>query len=83
MVGPGDILHHMEIQDSDGTFVGLVVGVTGAEIELADGHEVGDENGRIPLAWIDYTWDHKARLKLTRDEAQNRWRDIARRGETD
>ena len=83
MVGAGDILQHMEILDADGEFVGLVTGVTGAEIELADGHEVGDEFGRIPLAWIDYTWDHKARLKLTRDECQNRWREIARRGETD
>jgi len=83
MVGPADILHHMEILDADGTFVGLVTGVTGAEIELAEGHGVGDEAGRIPLAWVDYTWDHKAKLKLTRDECQNRWRDIARRGETD
>jgi hypothetical protein len=58
-------------------------GVTGAEIELADGHEVGDEFGRIPLAWVDYTWDHKAKLKLTRGEAQNRWREIGGRGETD
>jgi hypothetical protein len=73
----------MEILDADGAFVGLVVGVTGAEIDLAEGHEVGDADGRIPIAWVDYTWDHKAKLKLTRDECQNRWREIERRGETD
>lgn len=83
MVGASDILQHMEILDADGDFVGLVVSVMGAEIELADGHEVGDAFNRIPLAWVDYTWDHKAKLKLTRDEAQNRWREIERRGETD
>ena len=83
MVGAADIVHHMEVLDADGVFVGLVVGVTGAEIELADGHDVGDEFGRIPLAWVDYTWDHKAKLKLTRHEAQTRWRQIARGGETD
>lgn len=83
MVGVSEILQHMEILDADGAFVGLVERVTGAEIELADGHEVGDQFGRIPLAWIDYTWDHKAKLRLTRDEAQNRWRELARRAEAD
>jgi hypothetical protein len=81
MVGPADILQHMEIMDADGTFVGLVIGVTGAEIELDEGHTVGDANGRIPLAWVDYTWNHKAKLKLTRDECRNRWREIGGRDE--
>ena len=49
-----------------------MTGVVGAEIELADGHEVGDRAGRIPLAWVDYTWDHKLKLTLTRAEARAR-----------
>lgn len=73
MVSASDILRHMELQDADGVFVGLVLGVVGAEIELADGHQVGDAYGRIPIAWVDYTWDHKAKLKLTREEARARW----------
>jgi hypothetical protein len=74
MVEASQILRHMEVLDADGTFVGLVEGVTGAEIELAEGHEVGDGESRIPLAWVDYTWDHKLKLTLTRDEARERWR---------
>ena len=73
MVAASQILRHMEVLDADGVFVGLVMGVTGAEIELAEGHEVGDRDGRIPLAWVAYTWDHKLKLNLTRDEAQGRW----------
>lgn len=74
MVKASQILRHMEVLDADGTFVGLVESVTGAEIDLAEGHEVGDGDGRIPLAWVDYTWDHKLKLTLTRDEARERWR---------
>lgn len=74
MVFPSQILRHMEVMDAKDRFVGRVEGVTGAEIELAEGHEVGDENGRIPLAWVDYTWDHKLKLLLTRGQAQDRWR---------
>ena len=73
MVAASQILRHMEVLDADGVFVGLVTGVVGAEIELADGHEVGDRAGRIPLAWVDYTWDHKLKLNLTRAEAKARW----------
>ncbi|HYG28178.1 MAG TPA: DUF2171 domain-containing protein [Caulobacteraceae bacterium] len=73
MVTASDIVRHMELFDADGVFVGMVTGVTGAEIDLADGHEVGDEHGRIPLAWVHYTWDHKGKLSLTRAEAQRRW----------
>jgi hypothetical protein len=72
MVFPSQIQRHMEVVDARDAFVGLVEGVTGAEIELAEGHEVGDEHGRIPLAWVDYTWDHKLKLSLTRDEARAR-----------
>jgi len=74
MVEASQILRHMEVLDADGTFAGLVEGVTGAEIELAGGHKVGDGEGRIPLAWVDYTWDHKLKLTLTCDEAKARWR---------
>lgn len=73
MVSASQILRHMEVLDAEGVFVGLVTGVIGAEIELADGHEVGNEQGRIPLAWVDYTWDHKCKLRLTREEAKARW----------
>ena len=73
MVEPSQILRHMEVLDSEDNFCGLVVGVTGAEIELADGHEVGNGYGRIPIAWVDYTWDHKLKLKLTCEEAKARW----------
>ena len=73
MVEPSQILRFMEIFDARDAFVGRVDGVTGAEIELAEGHAVGDEGGRIPLAWVDYTWDHKLKLSLTREEARARW----------
>jgi hypothetical protein len=76
MVQASQILRHMEILDADGVFVGLVEGVTGAEIDLAAGHQVGDGENRIPLAWVDYTWDHKCKLRLTRDEAQARWQSL-------
>ena len=72
MVAASQILRHMEVLDADGVFVGLVTGVVGAAIELADGHEVGDRAGRIPLAWVDYTWDHKLKLSLTRAEIHAR-----------
>ncbi|HEX6859898.1 MAG TPA: DUF2171 domain-containing protein [Caulobacteraceae bacterium] len=73
MVEASQILRHMEVLDAEGVFVGLVTGVAGAEIELAEDHQVGDRRRRIPLAWVDYTWDHKCKLKLTRDEARARW----------
>jgi hypothetical protein len=79
MVPASQILRHMEVMDADGAFVGLVEGVTGAEIELADGHEVGDGDGRIPLAWVDYTFGHRCKLTLTRDEAQARWAALGKR----
>jgi hypothetical protein len=78
MVPASQILRHMEVLDADGAFVGLVTGVTGAEIDLAEGHEVGDAHGRIPLAWVDYTWDHKCKLRLTREEAQARWAEVGK-----
>jgi hypothetical protein len=74
MGSAAQILPHMEVFDADWAFVGLVLGVTGAEVELAEGHEVGDRHGRIPLAWVAYTWDHKLKLTLTREEARARWR---------
>ena len=74
MVSPSQILRHMEVLDAHNEFCGLVIGVTGAEIELAEGHLVGDAHGRIPIAWVDYTWDHKLKLKLTCEEALARWK---------
>ncbi len=69
MVVPSQILRHMEVLDADDNYCGLVTGVVGAEIELAEGHEVGDGHGRIPIAWVDYAWDHKLKLNLTCEEA--------------
>ena len=73
MVEPAQILRHMEVLDANGNFCGLVTGVVGAEIELAEGNEVGDSEDRIPLAWVDYTWDHKIKLNVTCEEAKARW----------
>lgn len=73
MVEPSQILRHMEVLDADDNYCGLVTGVVGAEIELAEGHEVGDGDGRIPIAWVAYTWDHKLKLSLTCEEAKARW----------
>lgn len=77
MVKPSQILRHMEVLDAENNYCGLVTGVVGAEIELADGHAVGDGEGRIPLAWVDYTWDHKLKLNLTCEEAKARWAAVA------
>jgi hypothetical protein len=66
----------MEVVDANGDYVGLVEAVVGAEVELAEeGDAVGDAHHRIPLAWVDYAWDHKCKLTLTRDEARARWDD--------
>lgn len=73
MVEPSQILRHMEVLDADDNFCGLVTGVVGAEIELAEGHAVGDGDGRIPIAWVAYTWDHKLKLNVTCEEAKARW----------
>ena len=76
MVLASEIKPHMEVLDSEGEYVGLAERVIGAEIVLApDGDAVGDGEHRIPLAWVDYTWDHKCKLTLSRDEAQARWRE--------
>ena len=75
MVEPSQIQPHMEVLDSEDNYCGLVTGVMGAEIELAEGHEVGDRHGRIPIAWIAYTWDHKLKLTLTCAQAKARWRE--------
>ena len=76
MVSPSQILRHMEVLDAHNEFCGLVIGVTGAEIELAEGHLVGDAHGRIPIAWVDYTWDHKLKLKLTCEDALARRHEV-------
>lgn len=77
MVEPSQILRHMEVLDADDRFCGLVTGVTGAEIELAEGHGVGNSEGRIPIAWVAYTWDHKLKLTVTCEEANARWQALA------
>ena len=76
LVAPSEILRHMEVLDADGQFCGLVTGVAGEEIELAEGHLVGNDHGRIPLEWVDYTWDHKLKLKLTCEEALARRHEV-------
>lgn len=61
MIHPSQIKPHMEVFNAEGAYVGLAVGVAGGEIELAAAAD-GEAPRRIPLALVDYAWDHKLKL---------------------
>ena len=65
---------HLEIVGSDGGHVGRVDHVLGDTIELAKMDLAGGfKHHLIPVSWVDYVDDDKARLTLTKDEAKAQW----------
>lgn len=76
MTDATNIREHMEVIGSDDKHVGRVDHVVGADIELAKIDLAGGfKHHMIPLSWVDYVDDDKARLSLTADAAKAAWRE--------